>query len=413
MHFAKIFFLMAVQISSFAQTKIIKGKVLSLTDKQPIPFAHVYLQRGSSGTVSNNMGLFEFNVPESIAGDTLIISSLGYKDYRIAISEAYKSNEATFALTEESMQLAEVQITGRKITIDEIIETAVKNLRDETYYPDASFKLEGFFRETHTADEKPLSIVEAAFSAYATSVTRPIEDIVIEQFRKVQLEDIDEKGPERRHFDRNRLIMLLGISTNFTVLLYRGLENGGTTWAVGKRPYQVEEISSYKNRKVLVVAHNNPTVQLKLGIDAENGVVIRSEYRSRQPKDSLSSYFWRYSNSAGSSCGFYETHQIYEYKEFEGQLYPYFFYRRDASQCFDRNGKEVLSSDLAEYELLIGKIIKEVRAPENLMKLKKYKSMSEQDYEYNPEFWKDYNIIRDRQENDSLSQERRSDIETN
>src|SRR5215210_2427026 len=95
-----------------AQTRTVKGKVLSAQDNQPLSRASVVVKGRSAGTTTDNDGSFSLNVP---AGNvTLVISSVGFTENEIAVANG--ETTVTAQLLPSSVQLNEVVVTALGVT---------------------------------------------------------------------------------------------------------------------------------------------------------------------------------------------------------------------------------------------------------------------------------------------------------
>jgi TonB-linked SusC/RagA family outer membrane protein len=91
---------------SFGQELNIKGKIISVEDGNPIPFASVFVKGTKLGTVTNMDGSFAINVA---ANATLVFSYIGYKTVEKGIS----NNEfVTISLQGDLSNLDEVVVIG-------------------------------------------------------------------------------------------------------------------------------------------------------------------------------------------------------------------------------------------------------------------------------------------------------------
>ncbi|MEJ7682399.1 MAG: SusC/RagA family TonB-linked outer membrane protein [Segetibacter sp.] len=95
-----------------AQTRTVKGKVLSAQDNQPVSRASVLVKGKSSGTTTGNDGSFSLNVPAGNA--TLVISSVGFTQNEVAV--ANDETTVTVQLSPSSVQLNEVVVTALGVT---------------------------------------------------------------------------------------------------------------------------------------------------------------------------------------------------------------------------------------------------------------------------------------------------------
>ena len=73
------FFLFISTVAVHAQIKILKGVVLDKQSDEPIPFASALFKVSGKGVLTDSLGKFSFVLRDWPAGDTLEISSVGYK----------------------------------------------------------------------------------------------------------------------------------------------------------------------------------------------------------------------------------------------------------------------------------------------------------------------------------------------
>jgi hypothetical protein len=367
-----------------AQSAKISGVVVDVGSNMPVVFAHIRLKEGSEGTVSNEEGRFDFFIKLAKPGDTLLISCIGYSSLRVALQDIAKYN-GVFKLAPSPVMLDEIVVKEQRLTPEEILEKAIDNLQKNISYPNKPFKLDGFFRYVYQTDKRNKSVGEMAFNIYDQTDTQPMQNIDIIEFRKLSSKDYkSDVGDE----SFEALNQLLGISVNFNFLTHRGLKNGKTAWAVGKRPYKLE-YSSYKDRPVYIVSHKSKIISMKVVVDADTYAVLRNEYKSTVSPDDYENFNWSYSGGPSITCGYYTTHQIYEYREYGGKFYPSFFYRAEDSRCYNKQTKEKVSDNLRYFQLLINNI----EAVPSVSKSKG--SKAKLNAPYNPKFWEGYNIITD------------------
>ncbi len=107
----KIFFISFLFMGIVAQaqeTRIVKGKVISSLDNQPLSSASVMVKGKSSGTATGNDGLFSLSVPTG--NTTLVISYLGYTSFEKAMEAGV--SEITIVLEKNKGDLGEVVVTA-------------------------------------------------------------------------------------------------------------------------------------------------------------------------------------------------------------------------------------------------------------------------------------------------------------
>lgn len=100
---------------TYAQSVLIEGNVTSAKGHQPISFATIGIKNKSIGTVANENGTFHLLIPDSLAslGERLIISSVGYKQAIISITQ-FKQGRQTISLIPSVFRLKEVTVKPEK-----------------------------------------------------------------------------------------------------------------------------------------------------------------------------------------------------------------------------------------------------------------------------------------------------------
>src|SRR4030095_1362590 len=104
--------LLLISIIVNAQTRTVRGKVVSSQNNQPISGAAVQVKDKSIGTITNNDGSFSLNVPGGTV--TLVISNIGYTSVERTV-EANLS-EINITLVESSSELNTVVVTALGVT---------------------------------------------------------------------------------------------------------------------------------------------------------------------------------------------------------------------------------------------------------------------------------------------------------
>ena len=72
-----------VPVLSFAQQRVIRGKVSEAADKDPLPGTTVTVKGGTLGTVTDAQGTYQLNIPDGKA--TLVFSSVGFQSQEITV----------------------------------------------------------------------------------------------------------------------------------------------------------------------------------------------------------------------------------------------------------------------------------------------------------------------------------------
>lgn len=85
-------FLISAGISVFAQGTLVKGVVKDMVYHTPVPYAAVFIQGTSIGTVANNIGEFSFIVPDSITGRQLMVARQRFQLKSLPLDERDPEN---------------------------------------------------------------------------------------------------------------------------------------------------------------------------------------------------------------------------------------------------------------------------------------------------------------------------------
>src|SRR5947209_2206409 len=114
-------FLIAIILTGFifnslqAQRKVILGTIKDQHSEERIPFASVEFKSSKLGKSADSAGNFRFDL-ESWPKDTLIITDIGYEDYKLSIDP----NQ----IKGDTLRVPVHMVPGR-ITIDVIVKTKI------------------------------------------------------------------------------------------------------------------------------------------------------------------------------------------------------------------------------------------------------------------------------------------------
>ena len=83
----------------------LRGKIISIEDREPLQSAHVVNLNTVRGTITNTLG--QFQIPAS-ANDTIFISYIGYQSIKLKITkDLLKGNELEIAIHEKIVNIEE------------------------------------------------------------------------------------------------------------------------------------------------------------------------------------------------------------------------------------------------------------------------------------------------------------------
>ncbi|MBW7936580.1 MAG: carboxypeptidase-like regulatory domain-containing protein, partial [Flavobacteriales bacterium] len=185
-------FIFGGMLAGYGQTEL-KGKVSDFMTFMPIESASVYLQNTTIGSITNADGRFSLRIPAANMKDTLVISSIGYKSYKMVVEEY--ENGSDIYLEEDVASLDEVVLVAdtRPKTGNDIMIRAIERLPQNL--PDSAFVQQGFLRHKERNKNEYRWLIEAAVTMYdanAGNAGKKDIKINVDEIRKsYDLRDVD------------------------------------------------------------------------------------------------------------------------------------------------------------------------------------------------------------------------------
>jgi len=438
--------------------KEISSTVSDFLTFAPIESANIYIKNSTIGTISNADGKFVLQVPEEHIGDSLIISSIGYKSFKTTIEE-FDGSEGVF-LEEDIAALDEVVVTAetRPDTGNGVVLKALEEL--EYNLPENAYLLKGFLRHKERNKKEYRWLIESAFtvydSSYATSPTRHLK-INIDQTRKsYDLRDVDSlfayysylkynarnvdlksKSLDRDTIETQSLVEAIRWNdrrVNGLGQLLRGklnlLRNSKIDEALfgtdimERHQFKIDTVLVDDGRKLYkiriqggpeFVGLNTENIYNE-GFEAKGWLYIYwDNYAFKRIEYDLIAASDTQKRRSRDLFGTLLNHKlIITYKEYNDKMYPnYIFYETpklvkiDRSREMEAKGKEVdLDRDRQYYytiqELLFNEIIED---PELVSEALEQTTWNEDLFvprPYNEDFWKTYNVLLESREEEKL-----------
>lgn len=112
----KVYFLFLFLIftnPSFGQIKIF-GTVMQ-PDSSILSYVNIGIKLKNAGTISNENGQFELDIPKQLLKDTLTFSYVGFEELDIPVQAVFNSSMHIFVLKPKTTQLAEVIVTSKQL----------------------------------------------------------------------------------------------------------------------------------------------------------------------------------------------------------------------------------------------------------------------------------------------------------
>ena len=391
----KLYFVLSVLVSliSFltkAQNnfKVIKGKVVEKSSGKSLAFSSVYVKGTTIGTVTNDSGEFNFNVPLTYEKDSLVVSYIGFQNFYGVVKDI--PGQITIHLNEAVLNLEDIAVTSKKVTGNEVFNLAVRKILAESKHQQDYFLLNGFYREIHSDNDTQTGVVECALEIRAKNVVNEMEDILIPQFRNVS--DNKKMNDEFMGWKagKNHLLLLVNQGANL-VPLVNNIKR--TVW--GNKIFTIEKLTYFNDQLVYALSSKSQAMELKLLIDAENYSLYKNELILSSGEMDYTNYIWGGVNTKGEKCGAIVDHQAYEYRHIKGKMLPYYFFRKQDFRCFKLSEKVIASKSYLSSELLINSAVTENIHETPSDKLKLQKGLINMKKPYDSMFWRNFNDIKE------------------
>ncbi len=184
----KIIFFVAyllIYLQVFAQTTVVRGKVMAADTQVPLPFVSIGVQDFTIGTVTNVEGLFELVLPKKNA--CLFFSYIGYQTETLCITKNDTTSYYIVSLKSQAKELDAFVVTKKKIPkAEKILRRVIDNLPNN--YPQKAYNTALFYREWLKDTTSYVRLVEAALETYDSQGFKgntPITNIitVVKQLR--------------------------------------------------------------------------------------------------------------------------------------------------------------------------------------------------------------------------------------
>lgn len=138
------------------KTIIYKGRIIDRDRKEVLPYTSISVWGSNLGTVSNSDGDFELKIPDSMRQDTVVVSCLGFRQYRQPVAEIEAKTYTVF-LQPTTIQLREMKVSV--INPDEIVNRILSKIL--LNYPRDPEIMTSFYREVLKQDDEYIDVAEA------------------------------------------------------------------------------------------------------------------------------------------------------------------------------------------------------------------------------------------------------------
>jgi CarboxypepD_reg-like domain len=384
-------FLIAIQSLS-AQTYIeIKSKVLDQKTKAALPYANISIKNYSIGSVSNELGEFEFFVPIDLKNDTLVVSYIGYKTFGERISNLTESK--TIYLEESPIILSEVTVSSEGAR--KLVEEALKAI--PLVYPTEPYLMEGFHRSWEKVDftdsiSYPGTLIEAAVTIYDIGYgqkksAKVKEEIYINEIRRSAVMDGWNYG--RGNALKDLLDKNLVKSPNALAFIFLKSFLSFPNNMV----YEWEGSTKIDDENLSIIKIEVPNAQAfpafyKVYISEADHAILRFELYGTKKEIEYSLSEWHIENLS----------QVYIFKRYQSKPYLNYMKLQYTVKNLDKKKKKVVRTEDYYRELLVNNVVTtqvEEQLKTLVSKKSKEVSLALQVKNYNAEFWKNYNTIKE------------------
>ncbi|MCG8698928.1 MAG: carboxypeptidase-like regulatory domain-containing protein, partial [Bacteroidales bacterium] len=249
---------------------IVEGSIITKNGKQ-VPFASIYFLNQAIGTLANSEGKFKFTIPDSLVGNPLLVSAMGYEIKQVPWS-VY--NKGKVEVTLHSQKIPIKYIVIRPSDPYKIVQQAIQAKNKN--YPKKENLLLGFFRESNMQDNKYIALNEAAVEVFKRPVSSLRNDLI--RVTKGRKGENVENSKELKLTVKGGLYNALQLDiVKHEVPFFSNLSNE-------EYKFWVEKSTIYRGRPTYVIGFNSlyPSEEIsykgKLLIDAETLALSRCEF---------------------------------------------------------------------------------------------------------------------------------------
>ena len=177
----KIFLVLLIfSIKLFSQQSIVKVEgVIIDSRKTTIPYAAIGIVSKSIGTSSNDDGEFSLKLSKENLTDSLTVSSMGFKSFKIKVQDYINQKEKTIILQEDVVSLGEITL----IKPDYYVKKALKNIKKTSL--NSQHQLSILYRRFSTENNTPRFLVEHFINVLDKGLTiSEFEEVEVLEIRK-------------------------------------------------------------------------------------------------------------------------------------------------------------------------------------------------------------------------------------
>lgn len=387
----------------YSQNIRLIGSIIDEKTDQPIPYVNLAVHNMPIGVSSNFNGDFLLNIPDSLASRQLEISCIGYKGRSFAIGSFIGKDTLVIWLTPVEYQLKDIVVTPGENDVHTLLKKVISRI--DNNYPGKKYFLEAFFRHrvyNQFNENKTVRLTEAAISIH--------QDHTSKEKKRVQVNEIRNS--------ENYAELSTSVGQKLLYHALGGHQNPVFRSLNSEKYAQKSFLRALLKNKHYSVDLNEVTM---IGEDLVYIIEFKQESMTFMFKKYITTdtyYKFRYYVNASDfavlkaecivvsynqkSKGLVKNDSIMlndfiQYRKFDEKYYPaYVYYYGGIPDMVTKVNDN--NFYFHEAELMVNEIAtrrKDYERIRNRNLLTKDKTLWDMDYEYNPAFWENYNLLLD------------------
>lgn len=378
----------SVSVSASKNHQIISGTLADQETGEAIVFASVSLLNTSIGTITNQDGGFRLVIPDSLQQNRVRLSHIGYESQEIETA-LLKEGHIDFRLKPQVVSLQEiiVSVVNPEQELNDMLNNRSANYASEPVY------LTSFYREGINHNHRNIDLTESVLRVYKTGYKKGTVNDQVKLIKKRRITnrlETDTIFPKMRSGIRSCLI--LDIIKELPDFIDPEKETPYTYSYLGKTTIDDRPINilSFKQKEHIA----EPLYDGKLFIEAENKALTEVQFEINPKLADKATHMFVDKKSAALKINLQQANYIVSYKRSADGVY-YINHVRGDIRFKIRRKKRLFSSPLHFWFEMVTSDIEtdEVKPFPFGERLSTTRIFSETQHDYDPNFWKNFNII--------------------
>lgn len=366
---------------------VVRGTVIDRETLKPIPFATISIQDLGLGTISNYEGVFSLRIPQQHKNASVMVSHLGYENLQVPIAILQGKNYELF-IQPRFIPIQEVIIRNidAKGIVKSISDNKSKNYFDEDVY------LTSFYREGVKRNDKYIGYTEAVFKTYKTSYDRGVQ---FDQVRLLKSRKIDFADR------RDTLVMRLkaGVKGALDLDVVKSLPDFLDPEFMDDYTYAKTDIVVYDNKSAYAISfEQKPGIDLPMFVgtiyvDIESLALLGADFMINPKLIEKSTNLFVVKKDKNVNVTPEEVKYSVRYRAWKGKYYIHHI-RGDLSFRV-KERRKLFSSRFSVFLEYVNMQLDTLNVQRFSRRevLRPTIIFSEENYEYDADFWGDFNTI--------------------